>query len=691
MLAWHGAARAQEPTLPEFPVPEIVVTGSTLGISDTASQGTVSGAQLEERPAYRVGELLESVPGLIVTQHSGEGKANQYFLRSFNLDHGTDIAITLDGMPVNLRTHAHGQGYADLNFMIPELVDALRYSKGPYFADQGDFATAGAVAIDYVDALPRDLASIGVGTEGDYRGLAAASRLWGTGTLLIGFEYDHLDGPWLIPDNFNKGNAVVRYSRGTRENGFSLTGMYMNDAFHATNQIATRAVAEGLVSRFGAIDPSDGGSSERYSLSGRYAVTTADAALKLDAYAVGYSLQLFNDFDYFATFPPPLGDQFVQQDRRKIYGGNWSYARFGSLFGFDTTSTIGLQARSDDVHAGLAESTDRMVRFTVRDDHVVETSAGLYGENRITWGDTLRTIAGVREDVFHGSDASTLAANSGTLTRTMTSPKGTVVLGPWRETEYYLSVGQGFHSNDLRGALTTVDALQTELDQQKGVAAVVPQGKTPLLTKATGYEVGVRSEIVPRLKAEAALYVLALDSEATFDGDEAVTTPGRPSRRQGIELSAAYAPFDWLTIDGDFAFTRARYANADAGAGDTEPGHPGSYIPGAAKMVGSAGVMIGNLGPWSGEVHFRYFGPRPLIEDNSVSSGPTALFDAQVGYRLSERAKLRLDLYNLFNSRAHQIDYYYPSQLAGEAAPVYDIHFHPVEPLSARFTLALEF
>ncbi len=279
---------------------------------------------------------------------------------------------------------------------------------------------------------------------------------------------------------------------------------------------------------------------------------------------------MFNDFDYFVNFAPPVGDQFEQQDRRKIYGANVSDTRYGKLFGIATQNTVGVQVRADDIHPGLAETTDRIVRFTVRDDHVIEASAGLYGENRTQWADKFRTVAGLREDAYYGSDQSTLPANSGNIAKAITSPKGTMIFGPWQDTEYYLSAGQGFHSNDLRGAVTTTDALATEINQQQGNPAIVNQTKTPLLTKATGYEVGVRSAAVPHWQAEAAFFVLDLDSEATFDGDEAETTPGRPSRRIGFELSAAYAPLAWLHVDGDVAFTRARYTNADDGSADAE-------------------------------------------------------------------------------------------------------------------------
>ena len=322
-----SAVQAQDTGEGPITLPEVSVSATPdrpFFAPDTASQGVVSGEQIQQQPVYRVGETLEVVPGLIVTQHSGEGKANQYFLRGFNLDHGTDIDIWLDDMPVNVRTHAHGQGYADLNFMIPELISTLQYSKGPYFPALGDFDTAGAVQINYVDTLPHDLALLSAGMFGYGRGLGAVSRPVGAGNLLVAAEYVHADGPWAIPDNYNKGNLVANYSQGNADNGFSFTGMYMNDAFHATNQIPQRAVTEGLICLYCPLDPTDGGSSERYSFSTKYAATTDTGQLKANADLIGYQLQLFNNFDGFVTFPPPIGDQFVQQDRREIYGGNVS-------------------------------------------------------------------------------------------------------------------------------------------------------------------------------------------------------------------------------------------------------------------------------------------------------------------------------------------------------------------------------
>jgi len=693
-------------------VEEITVTAPARGLAghaDSATEGTVLAVQLEQRPAYRVGELLETVPGLIVTQHSGEGKANQYFLRGFNLDHGTDLAISVDGMPVNMRTHAHGQGYADINFLMPELINEIQYRKGTYSAREGDFATAGAVHVVYRDTLDHDLASISAGTQGDQRLFGAMSRPVADGNLLVAGEFSHLDGPWRIPDDFRKGNAMVRYSRGTPEDGFSLTGMYLIDIFHATNQIPERAVREGLIDRFEAIDPSDQGNTERYSVSGRYAAGLGGGELKADLYAIGYNFRLFNDFDYSLDFPPPINDQFKQQDHRHIYGGSVRFARGGTLLGLDTENTIGLQARADDAQVTLSRTTAQVERFVVRDDYVTEISGGLYVENRTRWAEKFRTVAGLREDLYYGTDSSSTgipeatglnipgtdiraiehALNSGSTAKGLPSPKLQMIFGPWADTEFYAGAGRGFHSNDVRGAVSGLDALGTAFNLIAGDRVLATQSKSSLLTAATGAEVGVRTGILPHLQLSAALFLLDLDSELIFSGDAADTSAGRPSRREGVEISGFWTPLPWLIVDADFAFSRARFTEEDSGVADTVAGRTGSYIPGAAKINASAAITVHDLGPWEGALEYRYFGPRPLLEDGGVRSGPTLLVNARAGYRLSDSVTLRADIFNLFDSRAHQIDYYYPSQLPGEANPVNDVHFHPVEPRSVRFTISL--
>ena len=293
----------------------------------------ISGAEVNAVPFLRPGEALEVVPGLIVTQHSGEGKANQYFLRGFNLDHGTDLAIRIDGMPVNMPTHGHGQGYADINFLIPELIRSVYVRKGPYYADVGDFSSAGSVEIDYLNKLPKNIAEMTFGSFGYHRGLAAGSTAVGAGTLLTAVESVRYNGPWDVPDNVRKINGVMRYSQGTATDGLTLTAMAYSNAWNSTDQVAQRAIDQGAIGRFGTLDPTDGGVSSRFSLSGNFAHSSAYGQTNLSAYVVRSNLQLYNNFTYFLD-NPVNGDQFNQLDRRTLSGFDARHSfdwRFGGL------------------------------------------------------------------------------------------------------------------------------------------------------------------------------------------------------------------------------------------------------------------------------------------------------------------------------------------------------------------------
>jgi hypothetical protein len=659
-------AAAQVPVLPTVEV--VASPEQELGGPEAASEGEVPRKELEARPVYRPGELLEATPGLIVTQHSGEGKANQYFLRGFNLDHGTDLAITVDDMPVNMRTHGHGQGYADLNFMIPELARGLAYRKGPYYADEGDFSSAGAVHIGYVDHLAQSIAEVTGGSFGYARGLAATSAPVGPGMLLAAGEVVHDDGPWHVPDDFQKVNGVLRYTQG----GFALSGMAYAGHWTATDQIAQRAVGGGLVSRFGTLDPTDGGNAQRYSLSGSWTRRDDDQETRVSAYVIKSDLALYNDFTYFLR-DPVNGDQFKQSDRRTVYGADASRTFYGRLAGHDSETLIGAQTRYDDIGVGLFDTAQRTILSTVRTDQVEESSLGVYAQNTFHWTETFRSTAGLRGDLFHGEDRSDNPLNSGSVTQFMPSPKLSLVLGPFAQTEYYLNAGMGFHSNDVRGATITVDPND----------GVTPVAKVPLLVRSKGAEIGVRTQPVPALQSSLALFVLGFDSELVFLGDAGTTEASRPSRRIGVEFANVYKPLPWLAFDLDAGYTRARFTSSDP-AGDR--------IPGAVEGVLDGGVEIDDLGPWFGGLRLRYFGPRPLIEDNSERSHATTLLSARIGYKLTQTWRVYVDGFNLLNAKESQIDYFYVSRLRGEPAEgVGDIHFHPVEPASFRVTLSAMF
>ena len=656
-------------------VDTIEVTGhydNSVGGSDAASAGVITPQLIDDRPLLRPGEVLEYIPGMIVTQHSGAGKANQYFLRGFNLDHGTDFSTYVAGMPVNMRTHAHGQGYTDLNFMIPELIARIDYFKGPYYASEGDFATAGGANIHYFTRLKNNLADLTGGDDQYGRALVIGSAEAGPGQLLYGFEALHNNGPWDHPDNYRKYNGVMRYSQPTGDGLWSVTAMAYSGQWNSTDQIPLRALNEGLVDRFGAIDPSDGGKSSRYSLSFDYQGAFAGGQVQSTAYAIRYYLSLFSNFTYFLD-DPVNGDQFNQVDNRKLYGWNGSWARPDNLFGLPMVNTFGWDFRQDRLNPiGLYSTVDRERLSTTREDKVRETSLALYVENQTQWNESLRTLVGARGDRYDFNVDSLLPQNSGSQGAGLVSPKFSMILGPWSKTEYFINYGQGFHSNDARGVVGTVDPKSGD-----------PVDKATPLVRTYGGELGLRSEFIPNLQTSLALWYLKFNSELVFSGDAGTTEAGRPSTRYGVELNNHYTPTPWLLIDLDLAWTHARFSDSDP---------VGNFIPNALQTVAAGGVTIQNLGPWTASIFGRYFGPAPLIEDNSARSNSTTVFSAQATYRFNPKTQLRFDVFNLFNANTNDITYYYPSRLPGEPPEgVNDYHIHPTESRSFRLGLLYNF
>jgi hypothetical protein len=580
-------------------------TDSLVGIAVAASQGAVTASQLEVRPLRRPGEVLETVPGMVISQHSGEGKANQYYLRGFNLDHGTDFSSTVAGVPVNTPTGAHAHGYADLSFLIPELVSGVQFKKGPYFADEGDFSAAGAANINYVNRLERPLFELGGGDHGWRRAIAAASP-------------------------------------------------------------------RGLISRFGVLDPSDGGKASRQGLVAEYQRSRGPSSVRATAFLLHNSLNLFSNFTYLLD-DPEHGDQFEQAERRTAAGGHVTYRRLGHLYERHTESAVGVQLRSDWLDpVGLYHTQGRQRLSTTREDQVGQTLASAFAQTEIEWTRALRTTAGLRADVYRFSVTSDNRLNSGDGSDAMVSPKFGAVLGPWAGTELYVNAGMGFHSNDARGATIRVDPARGEF-----VDRVTP------LVRARGAEVGMRTVRVRGLQSTVALWYLGIDSELLFVGDAGTTEPGRPSRRVGLEWTNYARVRPWLTVDADLAWTHARFTDHDPA---------GNFVPRALDRVISAGLTVDGRQPVFGSLRVRHFGPRALIEDGNVQSSNSTLWNAEAGYRLSNKARLVLDVFNIFDARASDIDYFYTSRLRGEVEEgVDDIHVHPALPRSAWIGLQVSF
>ena len=328
------------------------MAGGAAVVPQLASQMTVSGADLNARPITRPGEIVEAAPGLIAIEHADGGKANQYYLRGYNLDHGTDMATFVDDMPINLPTHAHGQGYTDLNFLIPETVGGMNIRKGPYFADVGDFANAGTLSINLRDSVEQNIESVTVGSFGYDRYLALGSTKLGGGSLLYAGELNSYDGPWTNPDDMKKFSGLARYTQGTATDGYSLTGMAYTNTWNSTDQVALRAMTTGQIGLYGALDPTDGGDTSRFSLSGRIAQTTDDGSWKANAYLVKYEMDLFNNYTW-DTNDPVNGDQFHQHDDRVYAGGGASRTIDGTFANLPTETVFGVQTRYDDINVGL--------------------------------------------------------------------------------------------------------------------------------------------------------------------------------------------------------------------------------------------------------------------------------------------------------------------------------------------------
>ncbi|HKE45270.1 MAG TPA: TonB-dependent receptor [Steroidobacteraceae bacterium] len=667
-----AAGQAIAGGVPGARIGEIEVTGTRLeGQPESASDGVVLREQLEHRPILRTGELLEVVPGLIVTQHSGSGKANQYFLRGFNLDHGTDLATRVEDMPVNMPTHAHGQGYSDINFVIPELIGSIEYRKGTHHLEEGNFSAAGSMDLHYAESLPDNLISVSGGEDNYRRAVIAGSPTLGGGSLLYGLEYATADGPWDLPEDLKRRNAVLRYSRGDSDNGWAVEGMAYEGDWRSTDQVPQRAIDSGLIDRFGFIDPTDGGNSSRYSLSASWQHAGDASRWRASVYGLKYDLDLFSNFTYFTD--PVNGDQFEQFDDRRAFGGRLTYGRDLPLGPFAGELAAGVEVRRDDIDTvGLYRTVQRERIGTIRQDNVRQTSYSAFVGEDVRWSERLRTNLGVRFDAFDFDVDSDLAANSGQANDSIVSPKFSSVYSLSPRAELFFDYGWGFHSNDARGTTITVDPSD----------GVTPAQRVDPLVRAKGTELGTRVVVHPGWQVSAALWDLDLDSELLFVGDGGTTEASRASRRYGVELGLYAQPIQWLILDVDFAWSHARFTDEDP-AGDR--------IPGAVQGVASAGLAIDHPSGWFGGARLRYLGSAPLIEDNSVRSDSTTVLNLDAGYRITKWLSAAVSLLNVFDAKDNDISYYYESQLQGEPAPVADIHLHPVEPRTLRVELRAHF
>ncbi len=708
---------------------------SLVGIADSATQGTVGQTEIEDRPILRAGEILETVPGLIITQHAGGGKANQYFLRGFNLDHGTDFAVFLDGMPLNLPSHAHGEGYSDMNTVIPELVQRLNFEKGPYYADIGNYSSAGSANIQFYKTLPQNFFTVEGGMYGFARAVFGVSQKLGSGNLLYGGEAYYDNGPWVHPDAYAKFNGLLTYSQGSDAEGFSITARAYHGKWDSSDQIPITAVP--LVGFFGALNPTDGGNSQRYSLQGEWHRQGGNSATTIMAYGFYYDLDLFSDFTYYLD-DPIKGDQFEQKDNRWVTGVDAAHTIFSQWFGRKVENTFGVQVRNDWVHNGLYRTEDR-VRTDKNDSNAcneepipecdtnpnltailpadtdvnrfTDTMLSFYVENKAQWTEKFRSVLALRGDeaiyVVNNLTPSYVASelpgapvinfaelNSGTATKFLPSPKASLIFGPWAKTEFYLQGGFSFHSNDARGATQRVEPISPDYPFPTYCTPISP------LVQTKGAEIGVRTVAVPHLQSTFSLWYLHSNSELQQDGDTGGTIPSeQSSNRYGIEFANYYTPREHLAFDLDFANSRALFTQidpADAAYTNVSGQYPvqgpgGRWVPEAVGVVLSSGITVQSYKNFWGSLRLRAFGPRNLTSDAIYRSSSTVLLNAEVGYHISKDWSVLAQLFNLLNRYDHDIDYAYVSRITPTDAAAFTDVFHPVEPFQPATRVALHF
>jgi len=661
---------AQTPSDPEA-LDAVFVFGrqaNLLGAAISASEGVVGPGELAERPRLRSGDLVEYVPGMVATQHSGSGKANQYFLRGFNLDHGTDFASFVDGMPVNLRSHGHGQGYSDLNFLIPELVEELAYRKGTWHAEVGDFSSAGSVNFRLAETLERQRLRFSAGEHGYLRGLASGGFGSAARSLVYGLETQTYDGPWSdIEEDVRKRNLVLKGAADLAGGRGYLSLMSYHNRWNAPDQIPQRAIDTGLIDALGSLDRDLGGVSSRSSLAAGWSGALAGGEFEAGAYAIDYDLRLWSNFTYFLD-DPVIGDEFRQRDRRRVTGFHVRDSFEGERWRW----RVGIAGQRDDIGAvGLCRSVARECVRDIRRDRVDERSLALWSDFEYRFGERLRGYLGWRHDRYDFEVDAIEAANSGSRDASIGSPKASLAYVAHPSLELYLSWGRGFHSNDARGTVLRIDPVSGD-----------PADPVTPLVRSRGSEIGARWYLSQRLHATLATWRLDLDSELLYVGDAGTTEASRPSERRGAELGLYWFASEAYSAELEIEYTDARFGNADPA---------GREIPGAVPLTIAAGWNAHFDGGWDATLRWRHVGGYPLIEDDSQRAEGSDLVNLRVGRQLGDW-RIDAELLNLLDADDRDIEYFYASRLPGEPADgVEDRHFHAFEPRALRLTVSREF
>ena len=651
-------AIAHDPDAPELELPEISVIDERPVAA--SSQQFIPDKEYLLQPQGRPAQVLRLIPGFIAVEHSGgAGKADQYFLRGFDADHGTDVAFFSDGMPINFRSHAHGQGYTDLNFIIPETIEGLDVYKGAYLPEFGDFSTAGAVNFRTREVVKEGVVQAAGGQFDTQRYLLMFSPTKDKIRTLFAGEGYYTNGPFVNDNRYFRANLLGKMTTNlTPRDELSLTATFHKAQWNASGEIPLRAVTEGTLDRFGAIDPSEGGKTLRTTARLNYHYdTTSDGQFFANAYGQYYRFDLFTNFTFFLN-DPVNGDGIQQSDRRGVYGGDLGYKQRAEVLGMSTIGTVGFQTRVDDIHARLGTQTKRAPTGTTTDSDILEASYAPFVKLEVQPTSWMRLTGGLRAETFtfdvRNRCPTCVEQPAGRTTSSIVLPKMNLALGPWARTELFANFGEGYHSNDARSAVTS--------------------GSSPL-ARAKSYEVGIRSKpFGPEgIELIATAWQLDLQQELIFVGDAGTTEIRGPSRRRGVEIAARGQIYGPLYINGSVTYTKAEFRNGDA-------------IPLAPEVTAYGALLLQWPEGLRSQLQATYLGVRPLIEDRSVKAPSWIDVDLSERYVLPVklphgRLEAFLFIQNLLNTKWEQATFYFTSRLRNEAPEgVADIHFVPGNP-----------
>ncbi len=650
---------SQEAPAPSSEPVEVYVWGQQP--TSTATEQTVRQRDFELRPTMTPADILRLVPGLFIAQHQGGGKSDQIFLRGFDADHGTDVAVFIDGIPVNLVTHGHGQGYADLHWLIPEVVDHVEVYKGPYFVQFGDFNTAGAVNIITKRRDKDTTLTVTGGSYSQQRYLSILSPPEGTPlTPYIAFEAYHDLGPFKNPEYFNRFNLFSKFTLlSTATSNLSFLGTYFKSYWDASGEIPAREVRAGRLGRFDAVDNSEGGKTERQNLNLVYNYADARQSFNAQVWTSWYQFDLFSNFTFFMD-DPVNGDEIEQTDKRFLGGSYLNYRRNYTLFDVPTETLVGFSSRTDHARVGLFHDVNRQRLSTTTDSLINQTNLAWYAQQEIRPTSWLRTQIGARLDKFF-FDVRNIGTPdnpiSGKDDGFIASPKVNVILSPFsdnrvaKRSEIYLNFGGGYHSNDARD--------------------VVSSPGSTVLPRALGGELGFRTKLYDRFDMAIDYWRLHLASELVWAGDDGTTEPKGRTQRQGVEGESRYQILPWLSADMDASYTWAKFVDG------------GGAIPLAPRFLAYGGFTARHPSGLEGRIQMRSVGNRWGDEDRVSTIHGYNIFDLLLKYKW-DRYEYLFSINNLANKQWRSAQFYHESQLKTEGAPVNDIHFTPGEPLTIR-------